>query len=689
MGKKKKKRRQHEQLTHGNKITANTHTISAHKKQNAGMIFIVIAVSLFSFFILGNPGKMFAQESGMLSMVFVLFMAAIPVYVIVALQDESRNRVKEIFKWILFGLVVVNILLQFNANLDLSGDNMEYILKAKSLAQGMGPRLYHMIGRPLQPRMYNVGISLIMAPIIACTGDINLILIKIPFVLMTIGSLFLFYILLRKWFDETLAVLLTVALGMQRQILHFSSIAMTENAYIFFMMLSVWLIQSYDEKEKWFDWRGILIGFVMFFSFLVRNAGILAAGMPIIYFLVKKNIKKAVVIFIILMVCAGGFLFTLHSLQKQKNNEDAAAAIEVYTGETTGSYLQRILSLDLSSRLNSIGDLVAALSMKTGSEPDRFEKFTIILIALLGLMLIGFIFDCIRDQTGVAYIVLLYILGLIIGIGEGNIGYQRYSRYVVPLIPFIFILLLFGVQRVLEFLSGVMTISEKNRHVIPVLFIVLLFGGLMHGAALEYHTKEQLRRYPPHFINSWIDCGQWIKEHTDADIHCVARKERLFSYYADRQTDHYVYYQMDAWKDKAPENMYFTTQQYLTLRDYMHKKVAYLAVDNWTGLYINGDAFQRIIRMVSAFPECFALEYVPRQYVLSGPNRGKEIDASMFKNGLSDYLNYIFSQTGPDGRLVQDIYVPAAILSIHDAAIPAVLARLEPDIYRSKDCFEE
>ena len=131
--------------------------------------------------------------------------------------------------------------------MDINGDNAGYILRSYSILEGKGfKNIYHPY-ELYEATLKSIGYSIILLPFIAVFKFNSIILNGLSLVL-TFGFLYLLYIYFNKKIEKPIFFLVFLFTLFNSQIIEFSSMAMTENVFLFFLFMLLVLTENIIEK---------------------------------------------------------------------------------------------------------------------------------------------------------------------------------------------------------------------------------------------------------------------------------------------------------------------------------------------------------------------------------------------------------------------------------------------------------
>lgn len=201
------------------------------------------------------------------------------------------------FKPLLTIVYLISILLAFNkiydvtfrTQLDLNGDNAAYYILGKALANGEGYRnVHHVEAEP--HRHFPPGYPAIISVAMRLGQDSVMDIKKLNGVFLLL-SLVLIFFLVRKLYDDIhLAFLTSLFVLFNINLLRSSSIMMSEIPFLFFSLLSIFLLLSADLSRKWWSNHIFILGILAaVIAYYIRSVGVALVVSAMGYFLLKKK----------------------------------------------------------------------------------------------------------------------------------------------------------------------------------------------------------------------------------------------------------------------------------------------------------------------------------------------------------------------------------------------------------------
>lgn len=417
-------------------------------------------------------------------------------------------------------LIALIYLLLLNKNLSPFVDNARYLTAAKSLLQGSG---YSRIHAPVvtPQTLYPPGYPLLLAGLMYLFS-FNIILFKIFSVLALVFGLFFLFLLLRRYVDFTAAAVITVVTGLSPLLVRYSAVELTEPLFLAVAILGLLLIEKSTDLpglNKYF-FTGILVAISAYY---IKSAGIIFLLVGLVYYIYKKDYKKAAVftlIFILLM--SPWFIRSLlieapengtyfkQIVWKNPYNTSLGKATFLDIAERTLLNLLKYATFGL--RKFSLGNLLA--------KPLSEQLFRVAALMFSLITLIGFA-DRVRKGIKAADIFAFGYLGMYLLWPAMDI------RYMHALMPFFIYYFLFGARFVGLRLASIFSKPVLNQAVVAILLVPLVLLSLLADVSLVLANLKQggLNSQQTHFYQA----NNWLKDNSAQNsIILSARTEATF-----------------------------------------------------------------------------------------------------------------------------------------------------------------
>jgi hypothetical protein len=429
--------------------------------------------------------------------------------------------------WKEIGLILIITLglylFTFDAKLDLNGDNVDYYLLGKAISQGEG---YTTIWYPGSPPYSHrpIGYPIIIA-ISMIFGLSSIIAIKWLNFVFLCGSLILFYRISEKITQsKMLAMIITIVIGVNIHILEFAFIMMSEIPFLFFLILAVYFLLKFEEVD-----RVSLKNFNLWFMILslsaayhIKSLGIALVFAFIVYFVSQKKWKQGIVTIVGFIVLA---------LPYYIRNKMLGVGSSYLASVTFKNPYQRELGkmdfFDFIGRI--VSNIVRYISIEiprsvVPSLPEvEANTASWILGIALSCLIVWALFRLKRYRP-LLYSLFLGTFGILLLWPEVWFG----IRFILPLIPFILFLCVFGIYEIfLKF-----KIDPKF-----IFGVIVLISIINFNAYLDYNKKSKMG-YPKAYSN-YFSLASWAAENSNPRDIFIARKPQFFYLYSNRQVNKY------------------------------------------------------------------------------------------------------------------------------------------------------
>jgi len=498
----------------------------------------------------------------------------------------SERKIEKIDVILISGILCLIILIHifaFNQALSTNGDNARYMIYAKSLIETGGfTRIYLPTDSPVIADP--VGLSLILSPMYLIFG-MNIISMKLLVFLCFIGSLILTYAVFKQFVDMRIAIIITILFGSHPYIVHFSSMVMTEIPFIFWSLLSLWILLKYEQSDK------IHIGYLIFATaaiFMTYFTRAIGAGFTVavfFYFLVKINwplyiknkdfsflktleFKKFAFICLSLFIVFGGW-----QLRSQ------------ITGGTSQAQLFANLNIIDNVLTKSLPDfwqvfaqnIFADQMIRWNYEAVELKWALVAIIAMVGL------FYSLYRKEIVAYYSFFVLFILILG--YRSLSPLVFSRYLIPFTPFLIYFFYTGIRFAFSLFK------KENLNKLGIFAgSIALYLILMSNLSGTSYIIEKAHRgavYPIAEAN-YIECARWAEENLPPDAIVTSRKEAFF----------YIFSGLRGFKHTTSYMRYSKEWEAERLETFKKNNTSYLILDTF-----NSTTIRNIVPIIRNHPE--------------------------------------------------------------------------------------
>ncbi|MBI3780353.1 MAG: phospholipid carrier-dependent glycosyltransferase [candidate division NC10 bacterium] len=432
----------------------------------------------------------------------------------------------------IMGLSLLVAMWDFNPVMEQCDDCAEYIILARSIAQG---RWMQLINQPDSRRSDRLpfGFPLLLAGIERLAPG-NMLAMKALNVALYALAMPVLYLLLMRHLPPPSALAVTLLALLNSLLLPFSHQVMSEVLYLLISLLTMLCLEWAEEQSEARRRRGIAGGAILAVAATtIRSIGVALFGGAVLWYLARKRYRPALLVAGLYL----GVLLALHLL-------GAGVFGSFYVEETTklspvAPEFGSLKWTDLPSRVLAnlkvygLSHLSPALFPIPRVVPAAFPKVAVMLVTipLILLILIGW-----GQEAAKRGLPPLYVIGYL-GILAVRPPLFAYERYFAPIVPFLLWFLFTGmgeVARRMWRLSGRRLPRTMAGAADPWLAGTACFLALL-ALGRDYELKA-VHRHHHHYWTSYLEAGEWLREHSPSDSVILARKPYSLHLLTNRKT---------------------------------------------------------------------------------------------------------------------------------------------------------
>ncbi len=404
-----------------------------------------------------------------------------------------------------------------------------YLTLGKALSEGRGYRLINLPTSPLQakyPVVYPFLISCVWP-----AGDFpdNIFYIKL------INIFFLFLILLETYYfclilfegNKNISIYVVLLVGMSPWMLYFSISALSEIPFCFFS-LSAAFIFALSERKQGQD-KGNAVKYALYFfailsaslAWQTRPFGLALLMACVLYFLVKKNYKTAVLS--TLLICALNLPWIIWA-KAHAPSADSNPLLLYYTGYSLSTFGTTSV-LELMTEFKVI--LFANISYLCEYVSQIISCISTILKPLMVFVWIIFMAGIQQCFKSGRYLFILFYLALYIMIylSLPTLPVSK-LRYLVPLTPFFFMIFFMGIMAIVEWAKRFQSNRPKIYFISFIIFLLLPNIAMTTSFIITANDKTW---------DGFIETISWINENTEKDAVIACTYELVYYLYTGRK----------------------------------------------------------------------------------------------------------------------------------------------------------
>ena len=413
----------------------------------------------------------------------------------------------------------------FDDKLSLSGDNAEFIILARSLAQGEG--LSYVNDNNIRPATkYPFGLPLLLAPAAWLWGPDSqtaaaagaepvqdFIPMKWFVVLLFCGVAPVAYLLTRDQLDPLAAAAVAALCASQPLLVDYGHQVMSEIPYTLFSLLALFLVQRGARDRDGLTNAWLSAGFAcLMWSYYVRSAGIVLVAAVVAYLAVDRQYRRA------LVVAASSLLVALPWMVR--NYLTGRGSVYITQFLQVNPYHPDRGYLDLAGLFSRLGDSLSAyltFIMPTTLWPpltridSAIHPVAVVIIAAA----VYTSYLCVRHREHLLlWIYAAFFLGLMF------LWPWQGDRFLLPVIP---VLLFFFVRVAGDLLGRLRQLAgAPTAAVVGVAALGLVLAG--HASGLQRQARDARGPYEPLGWQRYYEAGLWIRNNLPADTVISCRK---------------------------------------------------------------------------------------------------------------------------------------------------------------------
>jgi len=507
-----------------------------------------------------------------------------------SIREDRASLIYFLSLLFVFGLTYYNI---FDTKIDLNGDNANYYVLGKALANGKGyVNINNIEENP--NNHFPPGYPAIISLVLLVFGD-NLIAIKVFNGIFFITGLLVLFNLLKKFISgNAIPFITTIFIAINAHYLRYSTIMMTEIPFFLFTLLFFLFFIKLDSSPDFLRSRNFYLSLLMLvIAYYIKSTGIAILGAVILYSLIQKRWKLALAYlgaFIIFFLPwfirsqqLGGssYVRQLMMVNPYRPELGKADAIEFFVRIFRN--ISRYITREIPDSLFPFVDV-------------NYQAKTSFTEWLLGLIVVGFIIYGLTKVPRYKWLLISYLLGnfaILFLWPDVWIG----IRFIMPIVPFLLFCLILGVHASIGYLLAQINIK---RNLNPHYYLLAAFLFFPEVQELSLNAK---RDYTQNWKN-YFAMAEWVDKNRPPEVVVACRKPVLFYLVSNCYTTNYMY----------------TPNHQELLENLKEKKVDLVVLDQLgyrqTYAYLlpaiqnNEDQFKALIQLPN--PDTYLLEFMPR-----------------------------------------------------------------------------
>jgi len=356
--------------------------------------------------------------------------------------------------------------------------------------------------------------------------------------LFSVGIIIVSYLWIKEMFNKKLALLTAIGLTLSWTILFFTARPLTYIPSPIFILLSGYLFwKGYvkNQGDKYIYLSSIFLGLAIF----IRMQNLMFIPIFFVFVFLKEKFRfllnkklwlSLLIIFIILIPLVivywqhyGNPLFDILGYNLGIESFATEKIVERGVSEkgikVVYQHLNDMPYLLTGKSSSFFGGLIQPLFLLS------FIGFIIILIEVI----LGYDIIFKNSEIQKKLFIILFIIFFYIEMGYA--GAVIYQAYMIPVLPFIFLLASFSLMKIGGVINNYFKINKKIIYVIIViLFIAIFIPNMIWGFQLIEIKRTSFEEIK--------EVGLWIKEHSDTNDIVISSSYPQVGYYSERPTYH-------------------------------------------------------------------------------------------------------------------------------------------------------
>lgn len=416
----------------------------------------------------------------------------------------------------------------FDKKLDLNGDNANYYMLGKAISAGEGYVNINNIQKPPNNH-FPPGYPVFISGVIALLGD-SMVIIKLINGLLFLATIIAFYFLIRQLHGRPVTAIIVVALILLNgHLLRYATMIMTEVPFMFFSTIGILsFLKIKQDKVIWQDPWLYLTLILLAISFYIRTSGVALIAGIILYLLIIRKWQQAAFYLLGFILLALPWQIRGHKLGGSSYLKQLVM-INPYRPELGkahfGDYIDRFG--------NNVGRYISKeipSAIFPFFKPD-YRQPASAMQWVLGMFILAVLIYGIWCLKKFRLLIAAYLVGTLAILflwPDVWVG----VRFLLPVVPFLLIGLVYGVQELLVKIP--LPVTPKYVLWLPGLICLLFLPQLK-----PLHIKATAK-VSPNWAN-YFSLAKWINNNLDHRVVVACRKPTMFYLYSDTYTTKYKY----------------------------------------------------------------------------------------------------------------------------------------------------
>jgi hypothetical protein len=424
----------------------------------------------------------------------------------------------------------------FDKKINLGGDNAGYYILGSALATGQGYTNIHTLAKTPHNHFPPGYPAIIAATIKIFSGDI-LFIKKVNGFFFFMGLVFLFLIIRKITGNDHIPFITVLFLIYNFHLLYYSMIMMSEIPFFFFTTLLIWMFMTTDlRRPAYKNWSFLLLTLILAFTYLLRSTALSLFLAFLVWLSWKRKWEYAGILsggFILLNIPwfirssrLGGNPYIHAMMYKNPYRPEMGHMGFGDWFERIWQNIERYITREIPS---GSFDFVQVNNYKDPLTTHEwvFGIFTVMMI-LWGLYRL-------KKYRELIFFYLLFSFGILLLWPPVWTG----IRFVLPFIPLLFFLFVYGLVEVILLAYNRFFRGVSPEPVLIVLAVTALFSVRAYAKPAIRTLEVRAKRPYPKKYKNYFEIALWSAKHTpDTSVICC-RKGQLFYLFSHRYVTGY------------------------------------------------------------------------------------------------------------------------------------------------------
>ena len=279
----------------------------------------------------------------------------------------------------------------------------------------------------------------------------------------------------------------------------------------------------------------------------------------VLYFVLKKDWKKAFFLGVVVFILFGGW-------QLRNKLVGGTSQLSAITGANGlgAEGIKILVGKGIKNFLTSL-NLIPQVLFADASVRWKINPFGVKELIILSLIFIGYISNLIKKRSQLDLFFIIALIALCIGSPDSNL--LPMARYLCVFVPFFILYFYLGINFIFSFWEK----AKEYANIVSLILLLLLVFSNFSGTAFKIQQAHTGQLYSKPMEN-YFKAGKWIKHNTPEDVVVACRKENTFYLFSERKGYRFASY----W------TKYNMEYEKFRMKKFEENNVSYLIIDTYS-----------------------------------------------------------------------------------------------------------